>query len=129
MRLRSASSPSSDLSPPILASAADHVLAGLRELRNSHEPELSDGTQAVLTQIDSDPTSALFLRPASRLLRNTLVHYGLDSHLPKVRLDPSQPLTGLVEIYYDDLDFAELSILLKQHAHTVAKLLDDWAAS
>ncbi len=66
-----------------------HVLAGLRELRSSHEAELSDGTRAMLTQIDSDPTSALFLRPASRLLRNTLVHYGLDSRLSTVTLDPT----------------------------------------
>jgi hypothetical protein len=106
-----------------------HVLAGLRHLRNGHEPELSDGTRALLRDMDSDPTSALFFRPASRLLRNTLIHYGLDSRLSTERLDPGQPLAGLVEIYYDDLNFEELGMLLKQHTHTVAKLLDDWAAS
>ncbi|HEY7427629.1 MAG TPA: hypothetical protein VH682_25585 [Gemmataceae bacterium] len=106
-----------------------HVLAGLRELLNSPDSEFTDKPRIPLSDIDSDPISALFLRPSAKLLRNTLVHYGLDSRLPMGSIDPSQPLAGLVGIYYDDLDFAELSTLLKQHTHRVARLIDDWAAS
>jgi hypothetical protein len=106
-----------------------HVLAGLHELLNSPEAELIDNSQTLIAEIDSDPTSALFLRPSTRFLRNTLVHYSIDSRLPTGSLDHSQPLAGLVGVYYGDLGFAELSTLLKQHTHRVARLLDDWAAS
>ena len=76
-----------------------HVLAGLRELRNSPEAELTDNSRGLLIDIDSDPASALFLRPSTKLLRNTLVHYGLDSRLPTVSLDPSNRwLAWLVSI-------------------------------
>lgn len=57
------------------------------------------------------------------------MHHGLDSHLSMVTLDLNQPLAGIVRLYYDGMDFAELNILLKQHASRVARMLDDWAVS
>jgi hypothetical protein len=104
-----------------------HVLSGLNEVGATYASILDPTIVNVLTDIGQHPTTDLLTSQSSRRLRNTLVHYGLDSRCPTTAINPDLPVAGLVEFYFPAAGFTGLAATLQSHCEYVAGQLDNWA--
>jgi hypothetical protein len=64
-----------------------------------------------------------------QLLRNTLMHYNLDSRVDTTRVDVNQPIFGLVPIYFPSYDAASFSILVGRCITETAAAIETWAGA
>jgi hypothetical protein len=104
-----------------------HVLNGLQELRAAHSKSLNAAAIKRLQQLEQHPTSILLRQPSLKPLRNTLIHYGLDTRLPSTAIDLSKPMAGLVDYYLPNIGFTDLATKLREHTERVASSLNAWA--
>ena len=102
------------------------VLVSLRRLRGW--TGLGTVLSPVLDRLLADALVVRLLDPATIPFRNTLVHYGFDSHLPAGAVDASLPLAGLVEHYFRGHDIATLERDVRRCLSDVASVLDACAA-
>ncbi|MFG3263976.1 hypothetical protein [Streptomyces bobili] len=102
-----------------------HVLASLARLGADPDQRLSDSSRFILERIIGAPEAVVVTNGATKGFRNTLVHY--DPRSAAQSLDMSQPLFGLVPVYFPEHDYRSLSALVDQCAHTTAQGLNDWA--
>jgi hypothetical protein len=105
-----------------------HVLSSLTKFKAAFGGPLTPASVTALAAILSHPTTNLLTDITKKGLRNTLMHY-----IPRGRivglLNSDQPLCGLVEAYYPNLDFAGMAKLLDDHTKLVAELIDGWSAN
>jgi hypothetical protein len=73
------------------------------------------------------PDAQIIMVPAAKPFRNTLMHYNLDSRVDQSRVDVSQPLFGLVPIYFPTYDVETFSRLVDRCIAATAEAMDAWA--
>ena len=105
-----------------------HVLSSLTKFKAAFGGSLTPTSVTALTAILSHPTTALLTDITKKGLRNTLMHYIPRGGIVGL-LDSGQPLCGLVEAYYPDLDFAGMAKLVDEHTKLVGELIDSWSAN
>ncbi|MGW7529566.1 hypothetical protein [Streptomyces sp. NPDC054783] len=102
-----------------------HVLASLTRLGADSNQGLSDFSRSTLERIIGAPEAVAIMNGATKGFRNTLVHY--DPRSAAQSLDMSEPLFGLVPVYFPEHDYHSLSALVDRCAHATAQGLNDWA--
>lgn len=104
-----------------------HVLLSLERLRPRRG--LGAVVPPALDRLLTNSFVVRLLDPAGRWFRNTLVHYGFDSHLPTGVVDPASPLAGLVGHYFPGHDIGTLDLAVRRCLSEVASALDACAGS
>ncbi|MFC9082711.1 hypothetical protein ACFTY7_38070 [Streptomyces sp. NPDC057062] len=102
-----------------------HVLASLTRLGADINQGLSGSSRSTLERITGAPEAVAITDGATKGFRNTLVHY--DPRSAAQSLDMSEPLFGLVPVYFPEHDYHSLSALVDRCAHATAQGLNDWA--
>jgi hypothetical protein len=104
-----------------------HALSSLKKLRTESGTAFTAESGRLLDTILDHETSGIIMNDDARGFRNTLMHYGLDSRLDVARLSLDLPLCGLVEAYYPNHNFSQLSRAVNEHTERVAGLLNEWS--
>ncbi|WP_328754572.1 hypothetical protein OHA28_19235 [Streptomyces sp. NBC_00269] len=102
-----------------------HVLASLARLGADPNQSLSDSSRSALEGIIGAPEAVAITDRATKGFRNILVHY--DPRSAAQSLDISEPLFGLIPVYFPDHDYRSLSALVDRCAHATAQRLNNWA--
>jgi hypothetical protein len=105
------------------------VLTSLRMLSNDQSQALSARSTKLLTRLVEATETQLLLSPTARPFRNTLMHYNLVSPIDTTRVDVTQPLFGLVPIYFPGHTPDSFVATVDRHIATVAAGLAEWADS
>jgi hypothetical protein len=103
------------------------VLASLQMLHTDQSYKLTDRSVHLLERILQTSEVRLIMARSAKPFRNTLMHYNLNARLDTTRLDISQPLFGLVPIYFPPLDAAALAETVDRSIRETAALIEDWA--
>jgi hypothetical protein len=104
------------------------VLSSLRLLRGDAQRALSLRAHTFLARSLDTAEAQLFLDPAAKPFRNTVMHYGLDTRVPASVVNLADPLFGLAPYYFPSCsDAADLAKALDRVLLDVAAALDEWA--
>jgi hypothetical protein len=106
-----------------------HVLRGLREFLDLPDSPIRASARAMLEEILADPLVDLVLATQTVPLRNTLVHYGLDTRISRTELDEAAPLSGLAAIFFPGHDPDQLNLDVRSKAADLAGLLNSWSSA
>lgn len=105
-----------------------YQVASSLHLLTQHDVVKDIGTAARVRQVTDLGLIARMLDPSARPLRNTLVHYGIDSRIDESHIEPAMPLGGLIEQFFPEHTFQELDRHLAVTVAEVAGVLDQWSA-
>lgn len=103
------------------------ILGSLRVLYDERRDDLTGRSVAHIGQIIGTSEAQTVMAHSAKPFRNTLMHYNLDSRVDQARVDVSQPLFGLVPIYFSAYDVATFSRLVDRCIAATAKTMDAWA--
>jgi hypothetical protein len=104
-----------------------HVLTGLAKLSGSQRGDLTTRSVMQMNTILDTADTALLTSPSIRPLRNTLMHYGLDSRIPIATLSLHAPLYGLVAACLPGHDHASLEATITRQLELTAVTMNQWA--
>jgi hypothetical protein len=105
------------------------VLASLQMLHADQSYKLTDRSVHFMERILQTPEVQLIMARSAKPFRNTLMHYNLDTRVDLTRLDISQPLFGLVPIYFPSHDVLTFAATVDRSIRETAVLIEDWATS
>jgi hypothetical protein len=103
------------------------VLDSLQVLCDEQRQSVTSRSVTCIEQIIGMPDAQIIMVPAAKPFRNTLMHYNLDSRVDQSRVDVSQPLFGLVPIYFPTYDVETFSRLVDRCIAATAEAMDAWA--
>ncbi|MEW2623783.1 hypothetical protein [Streptomyces sp. NPDC048106] len=105
------------------------VLASLRRLHVDTRYPLTIESKSILLRILDSPEALIVTDPASKPFRNTLMHYNLNARVDVSMVDVTQPLFGLVPIYFPSYGAATFAELVDRCVKSAAAILNGWAAA
>jgi hypothetical protein len=105
-----------------------HVVSSLHALRRTPSVDANASSKAHLDSILDSKEAQLLMGSEAEMLRNTLVHYGLDSRIDITRLSPDKNLCGLVEACFPGHGFVNLHEAIDTEIRRIAELLDTWSS-
>jgi hypothetical protein len=102
------------------------IIGSLQVLRDER-PSLSSRSVGFIDKITNTAEAQLIMARAAKPFRNTFMHYDLNSHLDTARVDLSDPLFGLVPIYFSSYDTSSFVSAVDRCITETAAAIDDWA--
>ena len=105
------------------------ILGSLQVLCDERRQSLTSRSVACIEQITGAAEVQAIMAPAAKPFRNTLMHYNLDPRVDHARVDISQPLFGLVRIYFPTHDAASFTWLVNRCIAVTAEAMDAWAGA
>lgn len=107
------------------------VVRSLDVLRQERAAVLNRQSIDSIAAIVDEPTlQPLIQPPPVKQFRNTLMHYGLDTkQVNATQLSMSEPLYGLVELYFAGIDFDALKKLVETKARRIAEIMNEWSTA
>ncbi|MFC5828482.1 hypothetical protein [Nonomuraea insulae] len=106
-----------------------HVLRSLRILSDERPRDLTERSARSINKITQTPEVELILDPAVRPFRNILAHYSLDSRVEVAKIDVSEPLFGLIPIYFPSHNTATFNETVNRCIRATAIVMEEWAAA
>jgi hypothetical protein len=102
------------------------ILGSLKALRDER-PNLTSRSVGFIGKITGTAEAQMLLKRSVKPFRNTLMHYNLDSHVDTTRVDVSQPLFGLVPIYFPSYDVPTFATTVDHCISETAAAIEEWA--
>ena len=103
--------------------AAYHALSALKRVADRYESLTTENMQSLRELLESPPARTLMSRPG-QLVRNRCMHYEIRD--PRVVLDPTKPMFGIVESVVPGKSLPEFSTEVVSVAARMAELLGQW---
>jgi hypothetical protein len=105
------------------------VLRSLQILREERPGDLTARSSAFIEKMTTSPVAKLITDPAVKPFRNTLVHYSLDSRVNVANVDVTEPLFGLVCIYFPAYETVTFAEAIDACIGETATAMEEWAAA
>lgn len=106
------------------------VLASLQRLyaeRSSYN--LTPRSVQFMEQIVQAPENQVITAQPAKPFRNTLMHYNLNSHVNLTRVSLTEPLFGLVPIYFPAYNTATFAALVNRCIAKTSAAMNEWAGA
>lgn len=103
------------------------IIGSLKLLRDEQPHTLTDRSVSLIDRISRTAEARLVMEGTAKPFRNTLMHYNLNSRLDTSGLDITQPLFGLVPIYFPAYDPATFLEAIDRCIHETAAAIEEWA--
>jgi hypothetical protein len=102
------------------------IFGSLQVLRDER-PNLTSRSVEFIDKITSTAVAQLIMERAAKPFRNTLMHYNLNSHVDMTSVDLSEPLFGLVPIYFSSYDTPSFVSDVDRCITETALAMEEWA--
>jgi hypothetical protein len=104
------------------------VLSSLHVLKTERQQrQLGGRSTGFIERIVDTSEAQLIMEPSAKPFRNTLMHYNLHSQVNAASIDISQPLFGLVPIYFSSYNADAFSELVDRCISETASVMEEWA--
>jgi hypothetical protein len=105
------------------------VLGSLQMLHDERPGDLTTQSTKLIEKITGTRSASLIMDRSAKPFRNTLMHYNLDSRVDLARVDATQPLFGLVPIYFPSHDAASFVEAVDSCIEETASVIEEWATA
>jgi hypothetical protein len=103
------------------------ILGSLHMLRNEKLGDLRPHSVCFIDKIIGTPEAQLIMDRAAKPFRNTLMHYNLNSRVDISRVNPNQPLFGLIPIYFPAHNVNTFAAAVDRCISETASAAEEWA--
>ncbi len=105
------------------------VLGSLQMLHDERPGDLTARSTTLIEKIAGTSSASLIMDRSAKPFRNTLMHYNLDSRVDLARVDVTQPLFGLVPIYFPSHDAASFVEAVDFCIEETTSVMEEWATA
>ncbi|MFE7461025.1 hypothetical protein [Streptomyces sp. NPDC057554] len=104
------------------------VLGSLQLLQDELPGDLTARSTRLIKKITDTSSASLIMDRSAKPFRNTLMHYNLDSRVDLARVDVTQPLFGLVPIFFPSHDAESFIEAVDSCIEETTSVMEEWAA-
>lgn len=103
------------------------ILGSLKRLHAEHQSHnLTARSVSFIGRIINTAETQVITEPSAKPFRNTLMHY-LDPRVDLSRVDFTEPLFGLVPVYFPSYDVPTFAAMIDQCIGETASVIEEWA--